>query len=174
FLVGYIYFFFQAEDGIRDFHVTGVQTCALPILIAEQLTHNAGGFFYWPSCCYFRARLFSSPMFHKFFIKKSILMLSAVAAGLGANAKVAVGPEVGLSLSNLKIEYPNTAFRNRMSTGLRAGFAASIEAGRSFSVHTGLYYQNKGSNIVLGVANSYFASHFVVHALQVPVYLTLQ
>src|SRR5690606_39793689 len=26
-----INFFFQAEDGIRDFHVTGVQTCALPI-----------------------------------------------------------------------------------------------------------------------------------------------
>src|SRR5690606_40143591 len=24
-------FYFQAEDGIRDFHVTGVQTCALPI-----------------------------------------------------------------------------------------------------------------------------------------------
>src|SRR5690606_40680065 len=23
--------FFQGEDGIRDFHVTGVQTCALPI-----------------------------------------------------------------------------------------------------------------------------------------------
>src|SRR5690606_40907659 len=27
-------FFFQAEDGIRDFHVTGVQTCALPIFIS--------------------------------------------------------------------------------------------------------------------------------------------
>src|SRR5690606_40165559 len=27
----FICFFFQAEDGIRDFHVTGVQTCALPI-----------------------------------------------------------------------------------------------------------------------------------------------
>src|SRR5260370_15640834 len=26
------YFFFQAEDGIRDSSVTGVQTCALPIL----------------------------------------------------------------------------------------------------------------------------------------------
>src|SRR5690606_14516985 len=26
--------FFQAEDGIRDFHVTGVQTCALPIFIS--------------------------------------------------------------------------------------------------------------------------------------------
>src|SRR5207302_6181400 len=30
--VGSLAFFFQAEDGIRDFHVTGVQTCALPIL----------------------------------------------------------------------------------------------------------------------------------------------
>src|SRR2546430_2792902 len=27
------FFFFQAEDGIRDLTVTGVQTCALPILI---------------------------------------------------------------------------------------------------------------------------------------------
>src|SRR5207253_6245313 len=27
----FIFFFFQAEDGIRDGHVTGVQTCALPI-----------------------------------------------------------------------------------------------------------------------------------------------
>src|SRR5206468_10061971 len=29
--VGYFIFFFQAEDGIRDLIVTGVQTCALPI-----------------------------------------------------------------------------------------------------------------------------------------------
>src|SRR5438552_7570260 len=28
----YFFFFFQAEDGIRDDLVTGVQTCALPIL----------------------------------------------------------------------------------------------------------------------------------------------
>src|SRR5690606_39672942 len=27
----WLLFFFQAEDGIRVFHVTGVQTCALPI-----------------------------------------------------------------------------------------------------------------------------------------------
>src|SRR5256885_2902967 len=26
-----LFFFFQAEDGIRDYKVTGVQTCALPI-----------------------------------------------------------------------------------------------------------------------------------------------
>src|SRR3712207_1618293 len=28
---GFFFFFFQAEDGIRDIGVTGVQTCALPI-----------------------------------------------------------------------------------------------------------------------------------------------
>src|SRR6266496_6654912 len=27
------FFFFQAEDGIRDLYVTGVQTCALPICL---------------------------------------------------------------------------------------------------------------------------------------------
>src|SRR4030066_2147881 len=29
--VSFFFFFFQAEDGIRDSSVTGVQTCALPI-----------------------------------------------------------------------------------------------------------------------------------------------
>src|SRR5438309_6355205 len=29
----FFFFFFQAEDGIRDGTVTGVQTCALPILM---------------------------------------------------------------------------------------------------------------------------------------------
>ena len=29
----FFFFFFQAEDGIRDHCVTGVQTCALPILV---------------------------------------------------------------------------------------------------------------------------------------------
>src|SRR5699024_11341101 len=41
--------FFQAEDGIRDRNVTGVQTCALPILIAfgaglNDFTTMTGGF----------------------------------------------------------------------------------------------------------------------------------
>src|SRR5258706_11693341 len=30
-LILFFFFFFQAEDGIRDWSVTGVQTCALPI-----------------------------------------------------------------------------------------------------------------------------------------------
>src|SRR2546426_1806274 len=30
------FFFFQAEDGIRDYKVTGVQTCALPIFYSDR------------------------------------------------------------------------------------------------------------------------------------------
>src|ERR1019366_1034530 len=32
---GVLFFFFQAEAGIRDWSVTGVQTCALPICMHE-------------------------------------------------------------------------------------------------------------------------------------------
>src|SRR2546430_6775804 len=44
--LGFGFFFFQAEDGIRDLTVTGVQTCALPIsrgggALAHE--HDAGG-----------------------------------------------------------------------------------------------------------------------------------
>src|SRR5437016_11798845 len=35
--LSYPCFFFQAEDGIRDWSVTGVQTCALPILVRALL-----------------------------------------------------------------------------------------------------------------------------------------
>src|SRR5467141_5042752 len=34
-----VFFFFQAEDGIRDSSVTGVQTCALPISSLQILCH---------------------------------------------------------------------------------------------------------------------------------------
>src|SRR2546425_12228185 len=42
------FFFFQAEDGIRDKLVTGVQTCALPIL-AVDLRRSAATFGRWVS-----------------------------------------------------------------------------------------------------------------------------
>src|SRR6266487_792546 len=35
--VFFIFFFFQAEDGIRDGRVTGVQTCALPISLVDEV-----------------------------------------------------------------------------------------------------------------------------------------
>src|SRR3712207_8306203 len=37
-------FFFQAEDGIRDIGVTGVQTCALPISLYTTTNAGAHGF----------------------------------------------------------------------------------------------------------------------------------
>src|SRR5439155_14450130 len=38
----FFFFFFQAEDGIRDGHVTGVQTCALPIFLAALQPERRG------------------------------------------------------------------------------------------------------------------------------------
>src|SRR5207253_6685815 len=38
-----VIFFFQAEDGIRDGHVTGVQTCALPIYLEIVPVHLEPG-----------------------------------------------------------------------------------------------------------------------------------
>src|SRR2546422_4202635 len=38
----YIFFFFQAEDGIRDVAVTGVQTCALPISVDRKILRILG------------------------------------------------------------------------------------------------------------------------------------
>src|SRR5438034_6151113 len=44
-MVRWTFFFFQAEDGIRDHCVTGVQTCALPIsraaMVDDGLRHRA-------------------------------------------------------------------------------------------------------------------------------------
>src|SRR5436309_9882584 len=40
-------FFFQAEDGIRDFHVTGVQTCALPISLGRSRFSKSVGSGTW-------------------------------------------------------------------------------------------------------------------------------
>src|SRR5437868_12009219 len=39
-ILGLIFFFFQAEDGIRDRNVTGVQTCALPISTPARATSS--------------------------------------------------------------------------------------------------------------------------------------
>src|SRR2546427_8671099 len=45
FVTEFMFFFFQAEDGIRDLTVTGVQTCALPIYFdGDNFDHTALGF----------------------------------------------------------------------------------------------------------------------------------
>src|SRR5690606_40477179 len=58
----YLFFFFQAEDGIRDFHVTGVQTCALPIFCSRNVSSNSPLLIIAISCLYGAFLLFlSSP-----------------------------------------------------------------------------------------------------------------
>src|SRR2546430_5637782 len=42
-MIFFYYFFFQAEDGIRDLTVTGVQTCALPIFPVLMLSLSLSG-----------------------------------------------------------------------------------------------------------------------------------
>src|SRR5260370_38665247 len=59
------FFFFQAEDGIRDSSVTGVQTCALPIYTAwlrrncvERVGMEARGGYEQPVCAELRRKRF--------------------------------------------------------------------------------------------------------------------
>src|SRR5256886_5917899 len=47
-----VFFFFQAEDGIRDLTVTGVQTCALPISM-DPAASVCGLYFMHPKSSYF-------------------------------------------------------------------------------------------------------------------------
>src|SRR5207237_10195433 len=42
-----VFFFFQAEDGIRDSSVTGVQTCALPIYVVRDSGIDAVAYDIW-------------------------------------------------------------------------------------------------------------------------------
>src|SRR5256886_13153570 len=56
----YFSFFFQAEDGIRDLTVTGVQTCALPICPAPVLPSILKGIavngLIGLECCYYETQ----------------------------------------------------------------------------------------------------------------------
>src|SRR5438132_11163369 len=44
----FFFFFFQAEDGIRDHCVTGVQTCALPILAERSCSSSSVQIYGYP------------------------------------------------------------------------------------------------------------------------------
>src|SRR5260370_42161912 len=56
-----MFFFFQAEDGIRDSSVTGVQTCALPISIDRHARH-AGRFVHDIEVAVHRAQCRTAPV----------------------------------------------------------------------------------------------------------------
>src|SRR5260370_24085924 len=48
-MYSFSFFFFQAEDGIRDSSVTGVQTCALPILESGSICTSSKHLSKWPA-----------------------------------------------------------------------------------------------------------------------------
>src|SRR5690606_33273004 len=95
-------FFFQAEDGIRDFHVTGVQTCALPILVGSRGNSTA-----------------SRPPIHSRFIKKG---LSKEVKGITTLAIPTVHPSslrpvlLGMGLSNPRMKNGSDIYRIEQRT----------------------------------------------------------
>jgi hypothetical protein len=107
-------------------------------------------------------------------MKTYLLVLALLATSLTADAQLVMGPEAGLNISNLRISYPGLKFGNNLSTGFRLGLSLAARSERSFGIHTGLYYYTKCCNIVISEKSAYFASHFVIRALQLPVYFNIQ
>jgi hypothetical protein len=89
-------------------------------------------------------------------------------------AQFFIGPDVGMNTSNLKISYPAVSYKNRLSTGFRAGLLISINGDKNVIFNTGLCYYAKGSNITASAGTQYYASNFVLHSIQLPFYASIQ
>ena len=79
-----LFFFFQAEDGIRDSPVTGVQTCALPISTQAKpmgKVNNFGGFTDGDRCVF---------LANHFKAKKIILLGMDFGTKIGKYSKITV------------------------------------------------------------------------------------
>jgi len=124
----FVFFFFQAEDGIRDRDVTGVQTCALPIsgFAAVSLQPNSGAQGEYAGLMVIKAYHESRGDFHR---KKMIIPSSAhgtnpasavmagfevVVTGCDENGNIdidelkRVAVELKDSLAGLMVTYPST------------------------------------------------------------------
>src|SRR5262249_58455251 len=78
----FVFFFFQAEDGIRDWSVTGVQTCALPIsgiVVLDEAYHAFAG----------RSFMGSIARYSNLLVMRTVSKLGLAGIRLGA----LVGPE---------------------------------------------------------------------------------
>src|SRR3989441_5390122 len=82
---GRIFFFFQAEDGIRDKLVTGVQTCALPIFVRREHRDRPGSETFAPTGVVHVVDLAFDQIDH------DLLGLMAVTAELGARGRHRLG-----------------------------------------------------------------------------------
>src|SRR5690606_40767688 len=92
------FFFFQAEDGIRDFHVTGVQTCALPIsLITEEL-----------------------PWLRNFVINGNFWEMLAYCAGTGGS-RLIIGSAAGVAAMGMEKKIGRASCRERVKSSEEGG-----------------------------------------------------
>src|ERR1039457_7404210 len=99
-------FFFQAEDGIRDYKVTGVQTCALPISTILTLPNGRGSAEAWlaPTLNQSRETRTGSTSFRRMLCRHQILTLPN---GRGSEACLATPAES--IISDPHILSPDTA-----------------------------------------------------------------
>src|SRR5690606_10060304 len=86
------FFFFQAEDGIRDFHVTGVQTCALPIFPGKPGLVAAGGVIGWASAIF---GIGGGSLTVPFLTWRSLPMQQAVATSSACGLPIALASALG-------------------------------------------------------------------------------
>lgn len=92
----------------------------------------------------------------------------------GAQAQLAIGPEIGLNTATQKMEFSGTHFSNRSRVGLLAGLVINVGINKALDFQTGLSYLMKGCNFFAERNNQYYSSHILIHALQFPLYLNYQ
>src|SRR2546430_2589949 len=113
-------FFFQAEDGIRDLTVTGVQTCALPISSKLQvLTFNL---YFFPISCNF---------LHKDSVTSGSVLSSSVFVNLERRSFAYVPPGKGKPLLGT-VSTPHTRFRVAEPSTLKCGLSVPRASRRRY------------------------------------------
>src|SRR5215467_16396249 len=126
------FFFFQAEDGIRDYKVTGVQTCALPIcarafsgrstdsVASERAPGQDWG---WPSCA--RSRVGMAVMLHTSGARKPGAASSSVSSGylMMANSRAYDSQE--LHRRRIKVRYSAAVVLSSRDAAARGSLSLS-------------------------------------------------
>src|SRR5256885_3894912 len=88
-------FFFQAEDGIRDYKVTGVQTCALPICRSSAALRcaHAVSSLSEPKCRSVRCRILGIEIDRPFYLNRNFRCLFEESRALSRSEERRVGKE---------------------------------------------------------------------------------
>src|SRR5256885_8739448 len=137
----YVFFFFQAEDGIRDYKVTGVQTCALPISSFKIFMFYGGYGLHGRTDPEAQRRFLmlgpddSYDLAHFEFVMRSAARLCQRRPELGEHVSVSLHCEMADVLN----AYTKLVQRDRSLTGLRAYSAARPPHGEGLAVWIAAY-----------------------------------